>query len=128
MKRAEFSRVTRRDALSRSGKRCEASGPRYGLPEGKRCNCDLSYGVEFDHDLPDVLGGDNSLDNCRAICVRCHKHKTKGDIRQTRKADRQRDKNNGTFPKPIGNARIQSRGFSSSRIWRPIETQEHDHD
>lgn len=115
MPRLEFSRATRREALRRSGQRCEASGDRYGYPEGHRCNADLSYGVEFDHDLPAELGGDNSLENCRAICKRCHKTKTAGDIRQIRKADRQRDKHRGVFPRPIGNARLRSRPFPKTR-------------
>lgn len=95
--RNEFSRETRRQALQRSGQRCEASGLRYGLEEGQRCNCALSLGVQFDHDVPDQLGGDNSLENCRAVCIQCHKIKTRGDIQQIRKSDRARDKDNGTF-------------------------------
>lgn len=102
MARTEFSRETRREALKRSGQRCEASGPRYGLEEGQRCNCSLTLGVQFDHDVPDQLGGDNSLENCRAVCVQCHRIKTRGDIRQIRKSDRQRDKHNGTFKKGKG--------------------------
>ena len=99
LSRAEFSRATRRDALRRSGQLCEASGPRYGLADGVRCNLPLAKGVEFDHDVPDQLGGDNSLENCRAICVACHKAKTRGDVRQIRKADRQRDKHSGAWKK-----------------------------
>lgn len=99
MSRTEFSRATRQAALRRAGLRCEASGPRYGLKEGQRCNCSLSLGVQFDHDVPDQLGGDNSLENCRAVCVQCHRIKTRGDIRQIRKSDRQRDKHSGTMAK-----------------------------
>lgn len=95
MARQEFSRKTRQEALRRSGLKCEASGQRYGLEEGQRCYGDLSRGVQFDHDVPDQLGGDNGLENCRAICVQCHKIKTRGDIRQIRKSDRQRDKHLG---------------------------------
>ncbi|CAN7396762.1 HNH endonuclease [Neorhizobium sp. LjRoot104] len=97
MSRTEFTRETRRDALKRSEQKCEASGPRYGLNEGQRCNCSLTVGVIFDHDVPDQLGGDNSLENCRAICVTCNKFKTRGDIRQIRKSDRQRDKHSGVI-------------------------------
>lgn len=100
MMRNEFSRATRRAALQRSGHHCEASGPRYGLEEGQRCNCDLSLGVQFDHDVPDQMGGDNTLENCRAICVQCHRIKTRGDIQAIRKSDRMRDKQDGTFVKP----------------------------
>lgn len=95
MPRTEFTRKTRRDALRRADGACEASGPRYSLAEGTRCNAPLSYGVEFDHDVPNELGGDNSLENCRAICIRCHKAKTRLDIGSIRKADRARDKATG---------------------------------
>lgn len=111
MARTEFSRATRRAALERSGHRCEASGPRYGFEEGQRCNCDLSTGVIFDHDVPDQLGGDASLENCRPICVTCNKFKTRGDIRQIRKSDRQRDKASGVI-RPVG--KIKSAGFAKS--------------
>lgn len=92
MSRTEFSRKTKQAALERSGFRCEAEGSRYGFEEGQRCNCHLSLGVQFDHNVPDQLGGDNSLENCMAICVQCHKFKTRNDVRQIRKSDRQRDK------------------------------------
>lgn len=111
MSRHEFSRETRREALKRSGIKCEASGPRYGLAEGQRCNCSLSLGVQYDHDVPDQLGGDNSLENCRAVCVQCHKIKTRGDIKQIRKSDRQRDKASGVV-RPAG--KIKSAGFPIS--------------
>jgi 5-methylcytosine-specific restriction endonuclease McrA len=97
MSRTEFTRSTKRAALDRSGLKCEASGPRYGFKEGQRCNCSLSLGVQFDHAVPDALGGDNSLENALAICVQCHKFKTRNDIKQIRKSDRQRDKATGVL-------------------------------
>lgn len=116
MARHEFTRETRREALKRSGNKCEASGLRYGLDEGQLCNCSLSVGVIFDHDVPDQLGGDNSLENCRVVCVTCNKFKTLGDIRQIRKSDRQRDKASAaakqaaaarqTAPSPAGGAAV----------------------
>lgn len=111
MSRHEFSRETRREALKRSGLKCEASGPRYGLEEGQRCNCSLSLGVQYDHDVPDQLGGDNSIENCRAVCIQCHKIKTRGDIRQIRKSDRQRDKASGVIRSA---GKIKSPGFPVS--------------
>lgn len=108
MSRSEFSRKTKQAALERSGYRCEASGPRYALKPGQRCNCHLSLGVQFDHDVPDQLGGGNGLTNCRAICIQCHKLKTKRDIQQIRKSDRQRDKASGVI-RAAG--KIKSAGF-----------------
>jgi 5-methylcytosine-specific restriction endonuclease McrA len=112
MSRTEFTRKTKQEVLARSGHRCEASGPRYGFEEGQRCNCSLSVGVIFDPDVPDQLGGDNSLENCRAICVTCNKFKTRGDIQQIRKSDRQRDKASGVI-RPAG--KIKSPRFQKSQ-------------
>jgi len=109
--RHEFSRATKRQALERSGYRCEASGTRYGFEEGQRCNCSLTLGVQFDHAVPDALGGDNSLENALAICVQCHKFKTRNDVKQIAKSNRQRDKHVGVL-RPA--AKIQSAGFQKS--------------
>jgi hypothetical protein len=120
MARREFSHPTRKEALHRSGKRCEAIGERYGLAGGRRCNADLSYGVEFDHAVPDGLGGDNSLSNCLAVCVKCHRWKTGNiDASQIAKMKRQKSKHEGTWPK--SKARLQSRPFPSTRhgLWQP---------
>jgi 5-methylcytosine-specific restriction endonuclease McrA len=95
MARLEFTRKTRQAALTRAEYRCEATGALYGFTDGQRCNCNLSLGVQFDHILPAELGGDNSLANCRALCVQCHKFKTRDDIKRIRKSDRQRDKSTG---------------------------------
>ncbi len=85
MARTEFTRKTKQEALQRSGLRCEAAGTRYGFEEGQRCNCSLSLGVQYDHAVPDALGGDNSLENCLAICVQCHRFKTRNDVKQIAK-------------------------------------------
>jgi len=77
MARKEFSTATRKAALKRSGKRCEAVGAWYGLPDGQRCTADLSLGVEYDHYILDANSKDNSLENCRAVCPKCHAWKTR---------------------------------------------------
>lgn len=93
---AEFDKPTKRAALKRSGNRCEGSGPRYGLPEGKRCNNDLAYGVIYDHDDPEANSKNASLENCRCICPKCNRFKTNEiDIPTIAKTVRQQDKNNG---------------------------------
>lgn len=119
MARHEFTKATKRAALTRSGHKCEAAGPRYGFEEGQRCNCNLSLGVQFDHDVPDGLGGDTSLENCRAVCIRCHSFKTRNDVAQIAKMKRQRDRNSGVkdgpklkglpFAKSIKSARREKR-------------------
>lgn len=116
MNRVEFTKPTKRAALKRSGGLCEASGPRYGLPEGRRCNATLSKGIIFDHDDPDANSHDNSLDNCRCICPACNRYKTdKVDIPMIAKTVRQRDKHDGIKPKGRG-FRKPPPGFKYS--WR----------
>lgn len=106
--RLEFTKPTKREALLRSEGKCEASGPLYGYPFDFRCNAPLSHGVEYDHFILASEGGDNSLENCRAVCIKCHDWKTrKVDTPKAAKIKRTRDKHNG-----IRNpSRLQSRGF-----------------
>lgn len=92
-KRAEFSKATKRSALKRSQMRCEAVGAMYGLDDGIRCTMSLSFGVEFDHIVMDANSKDNSLENCAATCIRCHRYKTaKHDIPMAAKTVRMQDK------------------------------------
>ena len=91
-----FTKPVKREALARSGRRCEATGPTYGLPDGQRCEADLGYGVEFDHIILWANSRDSSLDNCLAVCPRCHRFKTSNhDTPKAAKTVRQRDKNSG---------------------------------
>ena len=93
MSRAEFQKETKRLALKRAAKHCEAVGSMYGLPSYQRCNAPLSHGVEFDHIVLDANSKDNSLLNCAAVCIRCHRWKTqKHDTPLAAKTVRQRDK------------------------------------
>jgi hypothetical protein len=108
MARAEFSKATKRAAYARSERHCEAEGEWYGLPRGQRCNGDLRRGVEYDHLILDANSHDNSLENCRAVCPKCHLFKTrKRDTPLAAKTLRQSDRNIGIkrgtgrgFPKP----------------------------
>lgn len=84
--RREFSRKVRAVVHLRAAGCCEACGARLKLGEG-----------EYDHILPDVLGGEPTAENCKLICRVCHKAKTADDIRRIRKADRQRDRHTGAM-------------------------------
>jgi 5-methylcytosine-specific restriction endonuclease McrA len=75
--RREFTAKTRKAALKRSNMRCEAIGAWYGLPEGEHCTNDLAYGVQYDHLILDANSKDNSIENCRAVCPKCHDWKTR---------------------------------------------------
>ena len=91
-----FSKPVKREALARSGLRCEATGQLYGLPDGKRCEADLGYGVEFDHADLWANSRDSSINNCVCVCPRCHRFKTsKHDTPKAAKTVRQQDKHSG---------------------------------
>jgi 5-methylcytosine-specific restriction endonuclease McrA len=86
MARLEFSRKVRRAIIERANGRCEACKAAMKRGEG-----------EVDHIRPDALGGAPTAANGRLICEVCHKSKTAADVRQIRKADRQRDKSSGAI-------------------------------
>lgn len=96
-RRYEFSKQTKREALQRSGKLCEAVGPVYGLPPGQRCNAPLDGGVEFDHyPAPATDKGSDTLENCVATCKTCHRFKTSSyDVPMQAKGKRVSDKHLG---------------------------------
>ncbi len=101
--RAEFTKSTKREALRRSGGLCEAASPMYGITNGQRCNAPLAYGVEFDHVILDANSKDNSLENCAAVCIKCHKWKSaKHDTPLAAKTLRQSDAHLGIKPKSRG--------------------------
>lgn len=105
-----FPKSVKREALARSGNKCEAVGTIYGLQAGERCNADLAKGVEFDHFDLVANSADSSLSNCRAVCIQCHRHKTaKHDVPKAAKTQRQQDKGRGIRARP--KQEIKSRGF-----------------
>ncbi len=103
MPRSEFTRKVKKSAWDRCGGRCE------------KCTAKLFPGkYAYDHDLPDQMGGEATLENCRVLCDACHDEKTfTVDIPAIRKSDRQRDKHIGakTTPKAnrLGNGNQQKR-------------------
>lgn len=64
--RSEFSQKVKAQAFLRAQNKCEGCG---GNIKHKTVN--------YDHDLPDDLGGDPTLENCKVLCVACHKEKTR---------------------------------------------------
>lgn len=100
MSRKEFTRKVKAQAALRANGKCEG------------CSAVLKAGeAEYDHVLPDQLGGEPTLANCQVLCRVCHRGpggKTANDIRQIRKSDRQRDKATGAV-RPAG--KIKSPGF-----------------
>ena len=76
--RREFSKSVKLSAWERCGGFCE------------RCTAKLYPGkFDYDHRIPDALGGEPSLDNCVVLCRACHSAKTtKADIPAIARAKR----------------------------------------
>jgi 5-methylcytosine-specific restriction endonuclease McrA len=85
--RREFSAKTKALAFARSGGRCEH--PDCGLKL-------YTAGIEFDHEIPCEMGGDNSVDNCRVLCRLHHMEKTStADIPNIARAKRRHQRHIG---------------------------------
>lgn len=95
MARREFPARVKAEAFLRADGRCE------GEAHGERCGARLTVGkFEYDHDLPDWLGGEPTIENCRVLCVGCHDEKTKADRARIDKTKRQRDRHIGARMPP----------------------------
>jgi hypothetical protein len=123
--RHEFSRQTKREALRRSGGLCEAVGEVYGLDPSARCNGPLSHGVEFDHyPLPAGDKGSDTIGNCVAVCLTCHRWKTSHyDIPVLAKGKRISDRHLGITVK----SKWGSRGFPKAAPQLSASTPHHKH-
>jgi 5-methylcytosine-specific restriction protein A len=90
--RSEFSKTTRREAMTRCNGLCEGL-----LPDGAKCSANLWQKLRhFDHIIPCAIGGGNELSNCQVLCVQCHGAKTtKIDVPMIAKAKRVADKHQG---------------------------------
>jgi len=82
--RREFPSKVKAQAFQRANGKCE----------GEDCGARLAVGkFHYDHDLPDELGGEPTLENCRVLCVACHKQKTRAlDMPRIAKGRRIRQK------------------------------------
>jgi hypothetical protein len=112
--RNEFPKPVRRAALLRAQGTCEAVGLVYGLAPGSRCHAPLTKGVEFDHyPIRASDGGPGTLENCVAVCLTCHRHKTTTfDIPEAAKGKRARDRHTGVVSTRTDR---RHRGFSTNR-------------
>lgn len=82
--RQEFSARVKRDALLRSKGHCE------------KCTRKLFVGdFHYDHDNPDGLTGEPTIENCRVLCKSCHSVKTVKDVEMIARAKRRELKNAG---------------------------------
>ena len=98
---------------------------RNGIPHCEGCGIEINArtGTIYEHVVPDGLGGEPTLENCKVHCKTCADVKTfTDDNPRMQKADRVLKKNFGLRPM---RQKIQSRGFQQARprrtATRPIE-------
>lgn len=96
--RREFTPKIKLAAWERSGGHCED------------CLARIIGRPEYDHRIPDALGGEPELSNCQVLCSKCHRLKTSGeDVPRIAKTKRTKRKAVNAWPKT--SRPIQSRGF-----------------
>lgn len=83
--RREFSAKVKADAFTRAAGRCEG------------CTARLFVGkFAYDHVIPDAMGGEPTLENCKVLCLACHGEKTAGvDVPAIAKVKRIRQRHLG---------------------------------
>lgn len=88
--RREFPAKVKVAAFERSGGRCEL------------CTAPLMVGkINYDHRVPDALGGEPALANCEVLCLACHGAKTaSGDVPRIAKAKREQAAHIGAKARP----------------------------
>lgn len=100
MSRSEFSKSTKLARFEHAGGRCE------------ECLQRIIGTAEYDHAVPDAIGGKNDFENCRCLCKKCHRLKTsETDIPRISKAKRVYEKRAGVRQKSRGFQR-PPRGYS----------------
>lgn len=88
MNRQEFSRKVKAAAFLRADGWCEL------------CPTKLAPGKFQYHHIKEANdGGEPTLANCLVVCTACHVPLTAVYVKETRKAERQRDRHIGAFPK-----------------------------
>ncbi|UZE51869.1 HNH endonuclease [Rhodopseudomonas sp. P2A-2r] len=112
-KRTEFPQKVRKAAFARACRDCPVEGVENipGVPQCESCGIELKSGnIEYEHLVPDGLGGEPTLENCGVWCrSSCSKKKTfKEDNPRMQKADRALKSAFGLKP---ARQKIQSAGF-----------------
>lgn len=119
--RHEFTAAVR-EADDRADGRCEATGARYGLPDGVRCNADLAKtGRQRDHyprGAHDPHPDTRSAGNCVVCCPRCNQYAaahtdTPREAKMKRIARKRGPQDQRRKTKPIPSRPLQSRPFQS---------------
>jgi 5-methylcytosine-specific restriction endonuclease McrA len=107
-----FNRKDRERILDANDHRCHNCKGRIGIGQA----------WEVEHVIAWALTRDDSDKNLRPAHVKCHRVKThRQDRPAINKAERMRAKHRGCWPKPIGNAHLQSRPMRATRPFHHME-------
>jgi hypothetical protein len=117
-KRTEFPQSVRKKAFARCCQQCPVEGVDNipGVPQCEGCGVQISprTGIIYEHVIPDGLGGEPTLENCKVHCSNCADVKTHTqDNPRMRKADAVLKKNFGL--QPTKRQPIASRGFAKAQ-------------
>lgn len=106
MSRREFPAKVKIAAFERANGRCE------------NCGNVIRYGAQYDHRVPDAVGGEPTIDNCQVLCRNCHGAKTaKEDVPAIAKTKRVRNKHINATDKRRGGFRGWRR-MNGEIVWR----------
>ncbi len=75
--------------MEKQNGKCACCGVKLGM---------AGEGIEFDHTVALINGGENRESNLRALRQRCHKVKTRKDVAEKARVNRKRDKHFGFKP------------------------------
>jgi 5-methylcytosine-specific restriction enzyme A len=111
--RREFSRTTKALAFQRANGKCE----------GENCGARLTVGkFAYDHNNPDGLTGEPTLENCVVLCNACHSFKTKRDVANIARAKRREARHIGAHrsanPLPCGKTSKWKKKMSGQVVLR----------
>lgn len=96
--RREFPAKIKLAAWDRCGGHCD------------QCLARIIARPEYDHILPDAMGGEPTIENCQVLCSKCHRIKsTTQDVPRIAETKRIKRKAINAWPKT--SRPIQSRGF-----------------
>jgi 5-methylcytosine-specific restriction endonuclease McrA len=68
-----FSETTKQAAFNRAGGQCECRRLSCNVHATLRCTTKLAGRWHAHHRTAVASGGDDSLNNCEALCIPCHK-------------------------------------------------------
>lgn len=122
-KRREFPQAVRKAAFIRCCQRAPEGVENIpGVPQCETCGKELrAGGIIYEHDQPDGLQGDPTLENCKVHCKACADVKTHTeDVPRMAKADSVLRSTYGL--KPTSRQTIQSQGFRKAPGQRRAST------